>query len=311
MSSVSRRTKWHPAPPSPKILHFPRRCRTRARKSQSSKPNLEREGFEEHRHGFAAEEWLFQLERPGRNKMVESKRNAVLEDEIQDLTHKLRELHFNLRIKGSTNFDNNLQQLSNTNILKEATLSDSTNHDAMKEQEQEEEDEARQQENKCSGRCKAMVLRIMEQVRAETEQWSQMQTMLEQVRGEMEQLQASRDYWENRAYTSEFQIQSLRHSVEEWKQKALDYEKEVHELENKVSMNDTKRGAPLLSLAKQLAKEKRSFLKEKASRRHSSIFGASEYRSPLREIGNSRQNHRAAFDYHSPERSRIRESFRK
>lgn len=83
----------------------------------------------------------------------------------------------------------------------------------MKEQEEEEEEEPRPQESKCSGRCKAVVLRIVEQVRAETEQWSQMQTMLEQVRGEMEELQASRDYWETRAYTSEFQIQSLRHSV--------------------------------------------------------------------------------------------------
>ncbi|KAG6438445.1 hypothetical protein SASPL_103388 [Salvia splendens] len=280
---MSRRTKWHPAPPTPKILHFPRR---RSRKL---------------RHGFAAEKWLSQdrelasnkqrlkLERPLTPGRIVSKRSAVLEEEIQGLTHKL---HFNLRIK------------PNTNILKQTSLSDSTNH--------VEEDEARRQENKCSGRCKAVVLRIVEQVRAETEQWSQMQTMLEQVRGEMEELQASRDYWENRAYTSEFQIQSLRHSVEEWKQKAVDYKKEVHELENKVAMkmeaeNDKKRGVPLLSLAKQLAKEKRSFLKEKASRRHSSISD----RSPLREIGNSRQNHRAAFDYHSPERSRIRESFRK
>lgn len=68
-------------------------------------------------------------------------------------------------------------------------------------------------ENKCSGRCKAIVRRIAEQVRAETEQWSQMQEMLGQVRGEMEELQATRDYWENRAHNSDCKIQSLRHAV--------------------------------------------------------------------------------------------------
>ncbi|KAL1547440.1 hypothetical protein AAHA92_23918 [Salvia divinorum] len=344
-AAVSRRAKWHPAPPpppSPKILHFPRRRRTRSRKptkprdapflimNQSSNSNLEslfddenhrlppppelfnskRERVEEHRSGFSAERELAskKLEkqrvkmeralRSGRKKMVEAKSNAVLEEEIEDLTEKLDELQYKLRTKGCSNFDNkacHLGQVSNTN--------------------HEQEEEARAQENKCSGRCKAVVLRIVEQVRAETEQWSQMQAMLEQVRGEMEELQASRDYWETRSYTSEFQIQSLRHSVEEWKQKALDYEKEVHQLENKLSLkmeaeNSQKRAVPLLSLAKQLAKEKRSFLKEKTRSQHPSIFGAFD-RSPLREIGNSRQNHRAAFDYHSPERSRIRESFRK
>lgn len=73
--------------------------------------------------------------------------------------------------------------------------------------------EATEQGSKCSGRCKAMVLRIVEQVRAETEQWSQMQTMLERVRGEMEELHASRDYWEARAHDSNCEVQSLRQDV--------------------------------------------------------------------------------------------------
>ena len=68
-------------------------------------------------------------------------------------------------------------------------------------------------EKKCSGRCKSMVRRIVEQVRAETEQWSQMQEMLGQVREEMEELQASRDFWEDRALDSEFEIHSLRSKV--------------------------------------------------------------------------------------------------
>lgn len=69
------------------------------------------------------------------------------------------------------------------------------------------------EEKACSGRCKAIVRRIVEQVRAETEQWSQMQEMLGQVRDEMEELQASRDFWEDRALDSDCQIKSLRSAV--------------------------------------------------------------------------------------------------
>lgn len=65
----------------------------------------------------------------------------------------------------------------------------------------------------CSGHCKAVVWRVVEQVRAETEQWSQMQEMLGKVRDEMEELQASRDFWEDRALSSDTQNQSLRSAV--------------------------------------------------------------------------------------------------
>lgn len=58
--------------------------------------------------------------------------------------------------------------------------------------------------------------RIVEQVRVETEQWSQMQEMLGQVRDEMEELQASRDFWEDRALDSDYQIQSLLTAVSFW-----------------------------------------------------------------------------------------------
>jgi len=67
--------------------------------------------------------------------------------------------------------------------------------------------------NLCSGHCKAIVRRIVEQVRVETEQWSQMQEMLGQVREEMEELQASRDFWKDRALNSDSQIQSLHTDV--------------------------------------------------------------------------------------------------
>ena len=69
------------------------------------------------------------------------------------------------------------------------------------------------EEHGCSGRCKVIVRRIMEQVRTETEQWSQMQEMLEQVREEMEELNSSWDFWEDQALDSEYLIQYLRSAV--------------------------------------------------------------------------------------------------
>ncbi|KAL2239931.1 UNVERIFIED_CONTAM: hypothetical protein Sindi_0635000 [Sesamum indicum] len=98
------------------------------------------------------------------------------------------------------------------------------------------------EDNRCSGRCKAIIGRIVEQVRAETEQWSQMQEMLGRVRGEMEELQASRDFWEHRAHNSDSEIQSLKHAVfvfivvEEWKEKAHGYENKANELQLQLSV---------------------------------------------------------------------------
>ncbi|KAL5831902.1 hypothetical protein ACOSQ4_017256 [Xanthoceras sorbifolium] len=92
------------------------------------------------------------------------------------------------------------------------------------------------EEKVCSGHCKAIARRIVEQVRAETEQWSQMQEMLGQVRDEMEELQASRDFWEERALDSDYQIQSLCSAVQEWRQKALSSETKVNELQAQVTV---------------------------------------------------------------------------
>ncbi|KAK3032967.1 hypothetical protein RJ639_035795 [Escallonia herrerae] len=91
------------------------------------------------------------------------------------------------------------------------------------------------EENLCSGRCKAVVRRIVAQVRAETEQWSQMQEMLGQVRKEMEELQASRDLWKDRALDSENKIQSLQSSVQEWREKALVFETKANALQTETS----------------------------------------------------------------------------
>ncbi|PPS12572.1 hypothetical protein GOBAR_AA08078 [Gossypium barbadense] len=86
----------------------------------------------------------------------------------------------------------------------------------------------------CSGHCKAIVERVVEQIRGETEQWSQMQDMLGLVRDEMEELHASRDFWEDRALDSENQIQSLQSAVKEWRQRAMSSEAKAEELETQI-----------------------------------------------------------------------------
>ncbi|KAD4384453.1 hypothetical protein R6Q59_011424 [Mikania micrantha] len=90
--------------------------------------------------------------------------------------------------------------------------------------------------NKCSGRCKMLVRRIVEQVRAETEQWSQMQDMLGQLRQEMEELQTSKDFWETQALASGHEIQSLMSNVEEWKEKAIGHETKASNLQTELSL---------------------------------------------------------------------------
>ncbi|KAE8728377.1 Myosin-related isoform 2 [Hibiscus syriacus] len=86
----------------------------------------------------------------------------------------------------------------------------------------------------CSGQCKAIVHRIVEQIRAETEQWSQMQDMLRLVRDEMDELHASRDFWEDRAFDSNYRIQSLQSAVKEWRQRALSSEAKANELQAQI-----------------------------------------------------------------------------
>uniref|UniRef100_A0A7N0RHG3 Uncharacterized protein n=1 Tax=Kalanchoe fedtschenkoi TaxID=63787 RepID=A0A7N0RHG3_KALFE len=89
-------------------------------------------------------------------------------------------------------------------------------------------------EKQCSGRCRAVVRRVVEQVRIETEQWSQMQEMAEKVKEEMEQLQASRDMWEQKALDSENQITSLHCTVQEWKRRAFCHEAKMNDLQTQV-----------------------------------------------------------------------------
>jgi hypothetical protein len=53
----------------------------------------------------------------------------------------------------------------------------------------------------------------MEQVKVESEQWTEMQDMLEQVRQEMLELQLSRDLWQRRAIASDISVCSLHAQV--------------------------------------------------------------------------------------------------
>lgn len=75
------------------------------------------------------------------------------------------------------------------------------------------QESVQQEEGKCSGRCKAVVRKILEQVRVETEQWSQMQVMLGKVREEMEEMEASRKFWEDQALNSDSEIKRLQTCV--------------------------------------------------------------------------------------------------
>ncbi|XP_068652781.1 uncharacterized protein [Aristolochia californica] len=97
-----------------------------------------------------------------------------------------------------------------------------------------------EEKGRCGWRCKAIVKKIAEQVRSETEQWSQMQVMLGQVRAQMEELQASRDLWQNRAIESHDRLLAVQNNVNtftihEWRHRAQLSETKVSELEKEVS----------------------------------------------------------------------------
>jgi len=72
---------------------------------------------------------------------------------------------------------------------------------------------AHEEKKDCSRHCKVVMRKIADEVRAEAEQWSQMQDMLNQVRKEMEELHSCRDFWQNRALEADSEIQNLHSSV--------------------------------------------------------------------------------------------------
>lgn len=92
------------------------------------------------------------------------------------------------------------------------------------------------QENKlCSERCKATIRKIAEQVQAETEQWSQVQEILHHVREEMEDLQKSRDFWEDHALHADEKVATLQVMMQDWRRKARLSEIKIAELQSQAA----------------------------------------------------------------------------
>jgi hypothetical protein len=61
--------------------------------------------------------------------------------------------------------------------------------------------------------CKATIRRIVEQMRAESEHWSQMQDVLKSLQDEMSTMSRERGQWEKRALRAESELLSLHHKV--------------------------------------------------------------------------------------------------
>lgn len=120
-------------------------------------------------------------------------------------------------------------------VLSSASNSSSAASSASTSRRIEFPELAKRQQEACSGHCKAIVRKIVEHVRAETEQWTQMQAMLGQVRDEMNDLQASKDFWEDRALESDERLQTLQLQMHDWRQKALSSEKKASELQKHIS----------------------------------------------------------------------------
>ncbi|CAK9314206.1 unnamed protein product [Citrullus colocynthis] len=141
-------------------------------------------------------------------------------------------------------------------------------------------DSTTQEQNQCSGHCKAIIRRITEQVKAEKDQWSQMQEMLNQVREEMEELQVSREFWKDQALESESQIQSLQSSVEEWREKAMAHERKAKEVER---LKKKGQASPPDEM------EKHVLICRVKEKNHNLILHARDVRSRRREISMDEQ----------------------
>ncbi|KAK8520573.1 hypothetical protein V6N13_030984 [Hibiscus sabdariffa] len=196
----------------------------------------------------------------GRNNICEGNNvRLVLEEQIDELSEKLEKLQKRTRVKDfevkkCRNLDEQVCVLqrqiekfggfSEEEIcvkeireMAEASLSTKTSSDGDESlvSNRDNNEKMSHEARVCPGHCKAIVQRLVEQVHAETEQWSQMQDMLGQVRDEMEELQKCRDFWEDRALDSEKQLQSLQSAVKEWKQKATSSEAKANELQARIS----------------------------------------------------------------------------
>ncbi|KFK35855.1 hypothetical protein AALP_AA4G045600 [Arabis alpina] len=166
---------------------------------------------------------------------------------------------------------------------------------------------AHEEKKDCSRHCKAVMRKIADEVRAEAEQWSQMQDMLNQVRKEMEELQSCRDFWQKRALDSDSQIENLHSSVDGWRKKALSSDAKLKTLQAEVyglqvEIERLRKERKLEPVKNKLPSEseKRVLICRLKENRHSNNGDWSKYneggrtttkpsssRPPLREIKNS------------------------
>ncbi|KAH9301832.1 hypothetical protein KI387_013415 [Taxus chinensis] len=124
----------------------------------------------------------------------------------------------------------------------------------------------------CSERCKATIRKIAEQVQAETEQWSQVQEILHHVREEMEDLQKSRDFWEDHALHADAKIATLQTAMHEWRAKAHTYENKVSESQSEI----TRLRNEIEQVRQRHAHEQTRWLDECTRLTHSSVLSSSE-----------------------------------
>ncbi|CAN4119865.1 unnamed protein product [Withania somnifera] len=231
--------------------------------------------------GLTDEKTLKELQQLARSTNEIDKETKLTSTDVELLRKRMQGLSKGMLDRMEEEYGAILSSTANSSVASSASTSKRiesfTDPSLLFSTRQPSQDMVPLEESKCSGRCKAIVRRIVEQVRAETEQWSQMQEMLQQVRGEMEELQASRDFWENRALDFAHEIQSLQSSVEEWKDKAQAFETKAKDIEcelnatkDELDKSRTKKAtthdqrevtstpnSPLMSLAKQIEKEKR------------------------------------------------------
>ncbi|KAI7746110.1 hypothetical protein M8C21_020898, partial [Ambrosia artemisiifolia] len=208
----------------------------------------------------------------GRKKLCEGKNmEVVLEEEMKELTKKLEELQNNYdgeKVNGDCSdltcksqnkstdvsfsaqkskgiidqMEKDYRSIVNNSVASSSStsnrigFSDNLSFSNRFSNQAKEPLGSQESGNKCSGRCKLLVRRMSEQVRADTEQWTQMQEMLGQLRQEMEVLQTSKNFWETQALVSNQEIQSLMTDVEEWKEKAVTYETKADALQTEVNL---------------------------------------------------------------------------
>ncbi|CAD5183627.1 unnamed protein product [Musa acuminata subsp. malaccensis] len=162
-------------------------------------------------------------------KKMEGMSKGMLE-RMEECSYLLSAKSSTITTTTTTKSELNCSSQQTTGITEAADMAHSPILQIQQQQQQEKLVEEKMGLLSCCS-CKEVVGRIVQQVRAETEQWSEMQQMLEQVRVEMEELRSSRDHWHRRAIASEINFHSQHTQKLEWKQRARSSERKVIELQ--------------------------------------------------------------------------------